>query len=269
MTLPWPYLGLAFAISLAISTLGFRRVFYFVSICYAFSIAAQSVAMAAVYWQSLSGWVLLQAALLLVYGLRLGIFLLVRERSPGYQKQLENIGERTAKVKGALKLTIWIGVSLLFTALFMPALLTMSAQSQGLALWSAPIGVVVMLAGLVLESWADWQKFRFKATYPSRYCDVGLYRWVRCPNYFGEMSFWFGVWLSGIAAYQSPLAWLLCTAGLVYIEVLMTAAARRVELKQDERYGTETAYLQYAQTVPVLFPFLPLYSLRRLTMFSR
>jgi steroid 5-alpha reductase family enzyme len=269
MTLPWQYLGLALAISLLISTLGFRRVFYFVSICYAFSIAAQSVAMALLHWETLSGWVLLQAILLLIYGLRLGVFLLVRERSPGYQKQLDNIGERTAKVKGGLKIAIWLGVSLLFTALFMPALLTMSAQSQGLALWSVPAGVLVMLAGLVLETWADWQKFRFKSQYPQRYCDVGFYRWVRCPNYFGEMSFWFGVWLSGVAVYQSALAWLLCTAGLLYIEVLMTAAARRVELKQDERYGTETAYQHYAQTVPVLFPLLPLYSLRSLKIFSR
>ena len=28
---------------------------------------------------------------------------------------------------------------------------------------------------------------------------------VRFPNYFGEMVFWFGVWISAISAYQSLL----------------------------------------------------------------
>ena len=42
-SIPWANLGLAFAMSLAISAMGFRRVDYFVSLGYAFSIVAQAV----------------------------------------------------------------------------------------------------------------------------------------------------------------------------------------------------------------------------------
>lgn len=264
MTIPWLYFVLALGISLLVSAFGFVRVYYFVSVCYAGSVAAQAVVMALVFQDSIGGWALLQVLLLLVYGLRLGGFLLLRERSPAYQKELAAIEVRTAKVTENQKRWIWFGVSLLFTLLFLPALLTLSAQQQGLAVASLPFGVVVMIAGLGLESVADWQKYRFKAANPTRFCDVELYRLVRCPNYLGEMLFWFGVWLSAVSAYDSALIWILTTIALIYMQLLMVGAARNVELKQDERYGENPDYQSYVRRVPIIFPWVPLYSLRKL-----
>ena len=48
-----------------------------------------------------------------------------------------------------------------------------------MALASAPMGIVLMSAGLGLEACADWQKSEFKKRNPSRFCDVGLYSVVR------------------------------------------------------------------------------------------
>ncbi|KIZ32699.1 DUF1295 domain-containing protein, partial [Rhodopseudomonas palustris] len=200
--------------------------------------------------------------LLLAYGVRLGGFLAWRERDPVYQGELAVAERRTSTVTILQKTAIWLGVSVLFTLLFLPALLTLSAQAQARALHTVALGVAVMLIGLVLESVADAQKYRFKADNPTRYCDVGLYRWVRCPNYLGEMLFWFGVWLSGISAYGGTAAWLLTTLGVVYIEVLMVAAAAGLERKQEERYGAQPSYRDYVRSVPILLPWLPLYSLR-------
>ncbi|SIR59040.1 MULTISPECIES: hypothetical protein [Acidiphilium] len=42
----------------------------------------------------------------------------------------------------------------------------------------------------------------------------------------------------------------------------MLGASRRLELKQSSRYGAGSAYQGYARTTPILFPFLPLYSMR-------
>jgi len=255
---------LGFAICLAVATPGFRRVYYFVSLCYAGAIAAQSVVIGLLYRDSIEGFVLIQLLLLLAYGVRLGLFLALRERNPGYRKELAVAERRTAEVTGLQKVAIWLGVSVLFLLLFLPALLNLSAQAQGLALHTAPFGVALMLIGLALESWADWQKYRFKAATPEHFCDVGLYRLVRCPNYLGEMLFWFGVWLAGMSAYGSVLAWFLATMGMLYIEVLMIAAAAGLERKQDERYGADPDYLAYVRAVPILIPWVPLYSLRRL-----
>jgi hypothetical protein len=47
----------------------------------------------------------------------------------------------------------------------------------------------------------------------------------------------------------------------------MLGSSRRLELKQNERYGADNAYQAYARTTPILFPLVPLYSLRNLKVF--
>ena len=123
-----------------------------------------------------------------------------------------------------------------------------------------------MVVGLGWEACADWQKSLFKKHSPSHFCDVGLYRLVRFPNYFGEIVFWFGVWISAMSAYQSVLGWVLGSLGFICIELVMFGSSRRPELKQTDRYGADAAYQAYARQTPILFPLLPLYSLRNLKM---
>jgi steroid 5-alpha reductase family enzyme len=267
--LPWHYLALSLVLCLVVSTPGFKRVTYFVSLGYAASIAAQAIVMPLLYWNTLRDWALVQSVLLLAYGLRLGTFLALRQRTTSYQKDQTENAARLAKLRGPIKAAIWVCVSLLFTLMFLPALLTMSAQAEGQALPSTPLGVLLMVAGLSVEACADWQKSRFKKQNPSHFCDVGLYRVVRFPNYFGEMVFWFGVFISAMSAYQSLAAWGLCSLGFVYLELLMLAASRSLELKQTGRYGADAGYKAYTRRTPILFPGLPLYSLQHLKLLIR
>jgi len=169
---------------------------------------------------------------------------------------------RGARVGGLLKAAIWVGVSLFYVLLFVPALLTMSAQAGGLVLASAPAGVVLMATGLGLESGADWQKSRFKIQNPSRFCDIGFYSVVRFPNYFGEIVFWLGVWVSAMSIYRTLFAWVLGSLGFLCIVLVMVGAGRRLELKQSKSYGSDPAFEAYSRRVPILFPLLPIFSLR-------
>ncbi len=262
LLLPLQHLVLAFVLCLAISALGFLRVDWFISIGYGFSIAAQAVLFLVLYRDSLSIWTILQSALLLSYGARLGIYLVARERSPSFGRELQASKERGARVRDGLKLVIWISVSLLYVAMFAPALLSLWHQSRDAAVPSAPYGVLVMIAGLTIEALADWQKSVFKARHPSRFANTGLYRLVRYPNYFGEMVFWLGTFVSGLSSYQSVAAWLLSIAGFISIQLVMLGSTRRLELKQAERYGDDESYMAYVAGTPVLFPFVPLYSVK-------
>jgi hypothetical protein len=54
MSVALPILALAFALCLAISALGFRRVDYFVSLGYAFSIAAEAIVLPVLFRDSLT-----------------------------------------------------------------------------------------------------------------------------------------------------------------------------------------------------------------------
>ena len=265
--LPLGDLALAFALCLLVSSLGFRRTDWFISLGYGFSIAAQALVFPLLHLPALSAWSVAQALLLLAYGLRLGLYLMARERSPSFARELAASKERSLHIKGAVKVAIWVSVSALYVAMFAPALLTLTAGPAAAASPALPLGVLVMVLGLGLEAAADWQKARFKALNPSRFVDTGLFAIVRCPNYFGEMLFWLGAFVSGIAAYQSLADWVNAGVGLVCIELIMLGSARRLELKQAERYGADATYQAYVRTTPVLFPLLPLYSLRGLKIY--
>jgi len=260
--LPWQFLVLGLILCLLASALGFKRVEYFVSLGYAASVATQAITFLILYRDTIKGLALLQCALILAYGLRLGIFLSVRDRNPSFQKQRAQSTARGIKVSAPIKFAIWLGVSFFYVLLFLPALLTMSAQAGGMALASAPVGILLMSAGLGLEAFADWQKSEFKKRNPSRFCDLGLYSVVRFPNYFGEMVFWLGVWVSAMSTYRTFSAWALGSLGLLFIVLVMVGASRRLELKQSKTYASNAAYEAYSRRVPILLPFLPIYSLR-------
>ena len=267
--LPWQFLALGLALCLISSALGFKRVEYFVSLGYAASIAAQAIAFSFLYRDTIRGLALLQAGLLLAYGLRLGIFLAHRDRVPTFQKQRAGNTDSGSKVGGTIKVAIWVGVSFFYVLLFLPALLTMSAQAGGMSLASAPAGILLMLAGLGLEACADWQKSEFKKRNPSRFCDVGLYSVVRFPNYFGEMVFWLGLWVSAMSTFRTLSAWVLGSLGFLLIVLVMVGASRRLELKQNKSYGSDPAFESYSRRVPILFPLLPIFSLRSLKVSQR
>lgn len=259
-------LAVLLAVGLVISAAGFRRVYWFVSIGYAGSIAAMALVTAARHHEALSLVSAAPGALMLAYGARLGVFLLRRERSPDYRKELAEVEARNVHMRWPVKVAIWLGVSVLYVTMFAPALFVILAAPPTLAP-SLGGGVVVMVLGLALEAWADAQKAAFKRQQPRRFCDRGLYAWVRCPNYLGEMIFWVGAFVAGGIGYGSLVHGAIAAAGLLCIQLVMLGSARRLELKQDGRYGADPDYVRYTTTVPVLLPFLPLYSLKRLRVY--
>ncbi|RYE08532.1 MAG: DUF1295 domain-containing protein [Hyphomicrobiales bacterium] len=261
-TAPLSLLGLSLLICLAVSALGFRRSDWFISIGYGLSIAAQALIFSLLHLGTLDFWLVAQQLLLLAYGLRLALFLLSRERSPSYARELAASKERSVSISGGAMIGMWIGVAFLYVSMYAPGLLSLVAASNGASLPSLPIGAVIMLIGLALEAGADAQKSRFKAANPQRFVSTGLFAFVRTPNYLGEMLFWIGAFVSGISAYQTIGDWLLAALGILCIELVMLGAARRLEQKQADRYAGDPAFETYAKTVPVLIPFVPLYSLR-------
>ncbi len=131
----------------------------------------------------------------------------------------------------------------------------------------AAIGIGVMWSGLAIEALADYQKSRLKSVNPGAFASGGLYRWVRYPNYLGEITFWFGNFIAGSVACATWWHWAMAMTGLVCIVLIMLGSTKRLEIKQDERYGSDPRYRAYARTVPVLFPWLPIYSLKNIRVY--
>jgi steroid 5-alpha reductase family enzyme len=255
------------ALCLAVSAIGFRKLVYFISIGYGYSIAAMALVSlgAGALAGRLEAIAFIEAALLAAYGLRLGTYLVLREGKAAYQATQAEDGDRSEGAGLGLKLAVWPVVSLLYVAMFEPCTARFVAAAEGRAdpvpVLSA-IGLALMGLGLALEALADRQKSAAKKLNPRRFCDSGLYRLVRCPNYLGETIFWTGNLLAGVVLLGSWLAWLLSITGLVSIVLIMKGSARRLEIKQGERYGSDPDYQAYVRRVPILLPFVPIYSFR-------
>ena len=76
------------------------------------------------------------------------------------------------------------------------------------------------------------------------------------------MIFWTGVFLSGIGAVRG-WQWLVALLGYSGIIFVMFSGARRLEVRQNKNYGKDPDYQKYVRTVPILLPFVPLYSVEK------
>jgi steroid 5-alpha reductase family enzyme len=85
--------------------------------------------------------------------------------------------------------------------------------------WIDGVATVVTLGAIVIETVADEQLRAFgKTKKPGELIQTGLWRYSRHPNYFGELTFWWGLFLFGYAA--SPADWSWTIIGTACITVM-------------------------------------------------
>ena len=91
----------------------------------------------------------------------------------------------------------------------------------------------------------------------------GLYTFVRCPNYFGEILFWTGVFVSSLDILNGIGQWLTAVISYICIVYIMFNGAQRLERRQMARYKDDAEYKAYADKTPIIIPFLPVYHLNK------
>jgi steroid 5-alpha reductase family enzyme len=253
---------IVFLVSMAACSVGFRMYIWFFSVGFGLAISAISAALMIAYHGSLGAAEWIACLLLFFYGLRLSGYLFLRERkSAAYRTVLNPEMERSKKMPMIAKVSIWVSCGFLYTLMTIPLYFRLENHAApDPALW---IGVVIMAAGILLELVADMQKSAAKKKNSRRFVDTGLYGVVRCPNYLGELLLWLGVFITGIPALRGVWQWVLAILGFVLITWVMFSGARRLEIRQDRNYGSDPAYQEYVRTVPIIIPFIPLYSVKK------
>lgn len=138
-------------------------------------------------------------------------------------------------------LQVWVGCLGLYAAL---------------TLGDAPVNVldaaavVVIVAAAIIQLVADEQLRRHRRTRPAAPMRSGLWARARHPNYFGEATVWWGVWLFGVAAH--PDAWWWTAVG----PVTMTALLRGASVPMMDRRSLERrpGYDEVMRDVPAMLP---------------
>lgn len=238
--------------------MGFKEFVWFMSVGYGF--AVMCIGIFHLIFGLINGSLTLatgiMAALFVIYGYRLGGYILKRElTNAAYKKTLESTGSAKA-MPIPVSLFMWAYSMLMYTAQTSAVTYRiMNRANDNVFAW---IGIVIMACAILGEATADKQKSAAKKVNPKRFCDTGLYKYVRCPNYFSEVMFWVGVTVSGIGAVQGA-QWIIVLIALCLITFVMYNSAQRLELRHEKTYGLDPEYQKYSDTVPLLFPFTKQY----------
>eukprot|EP00252_Welwitschia_mirabilis_P002255 TRINITY_DN1216_c0_g1_i3.p1 TRINITY_DN1216_c0_g1~~TRINITY_DN1216_c0_g1_i3.p1 ORF type:complete len:192 (+),score=21.61 TRINITY_DN1216_c0_g1_i3:458-1033(+) len=120
------------------------------------------------------------------------------------------------------------------------------------------IGWSLWLIGFLIEVISDQQKLKFKndPTKNARWCNIGLWKFSRHPNYFGEILLWWGVFLASLPV-LGHLKWLaVCSPIFTMYLLLFVSGMPILERSADKRFGNSAEYREYKRhTSPlVLLP---------------
>jgi steroid 5-alpha reductase family enzyme len=127
------------------------------------------------------------------------------------------------------------------------------------AVSGAPLGlldlaaVIVTLGAIIIETVADQnlQKY-FNSNPPAgSVCTVGLWRYSRHPNYFGEVGFWWGIYLFALAA--GPEWWWTgigaLSINLLFVFISIPMMEKRKRLKRPN-YDEQVAGISTLVPLP-------------------
>lgn len=259
------YLWLLLGISLAVSAVGWLYFIYFFSIGYGLSIAALATASLIIFTNALSLPMTLLLATLIVYGIRLATYLFLRERRSASYKKILYQPDNTKRRPLFAMFIIWFSCALLYIGQISPATFYLYNAQHSIAVNSAWawVGAIITMLGVAIESIADAQKSAAKRKLSNRFVDTGLYRMVRCPNYFGEILMWTGCFIVCFGCSCTAGQWIIASLGYIGIIYVMFSGARRLEMRQAESYGNDPEFRAYVKRTPLLIPLVPIYSVAK------
>lgn len=191
-------------------------------------------------------------ALILLWGLRLSAYITIRNHGKGEDRRYQAIRARNQPNFEFKSLyLIFLLQMVLATVIVLPVVPILNgAQDANLLTYA---GFAIAAFGALFETIADAQMARYKATRTAQdtVMDRGLWRYSRHPNYFGEATFWWGLW---IASASMGGAWTL------FSPLLMTWLLTRVSgvpLLEADLQQRSPAYREYLLTTPRFVPGRP------------
>ena len=196
---------------------------------------------------------LLVLALVVIWGLRLSLHIGLRNRGrsedPRYRKWREEWGAH-ATVRAFFQVFLLQG--LLAVVILLPVTYILARQGSDLT-WLDAMGIAVWLMGFAFEAIGDLQLAQFKKDPRNRgrIITSGLWKYTRHPNYFGEVTLWWGIWL---IACSIPGGWkTVFGPATITLLILFVSGIPLLEKK----YDGNIEFKEYRRRTSAFFPLPP------------
>ncbi len=194
---------------------------------------------------------ILLIGMILLWALRLGGYLLIRIRKMGKDKRFDAMREKPLRFAG-----FWLLQGVSVWTVLLPSTFFFDRNPKTLPAF-AFVGLSVWATGLLIETVADLQKYRFinSPRNKGKWIDRGLWKYSRHPNYFGEMTVWTGIYLFTLFSLPAAQA-IIGIIGPLYIIslILFVSGVPLLEKAADKRWGAQKAYQAYKRETSVLIP---------------
>jgi steroid 5-alpha reductase family enzyme len=120
--------------------------------------------------------------------------------------------------------------------------------------WLDGVATLVCVGAVACEAVADRQLHEFRRSGPpvGAILDRGLWGWSRHPNYFGEITLWWGLFLFGLAA--APGAWWPVVGPLAITLLFVLASIPLIERRMHAR---RSGWAEHCRRVSALVPWPP------------
>ena len=278
-------------------------VFGLLTLLWAISVAARDASLIDIFWgfgflvvaavclylaPAKTPYLILLAALPILWGIRLSLYLAKRNLGHGEDKRytaMRKRAEKNGRTEMGWRLrtliSIYFGQGLLIMIVSAPVWVAMASafkekwvQTNPEALLDgghyyfafeqlgilAILGALLWLIGFLFEAIGDWQLSKFMKkmkSYDGAYedkpvLDTGLWKYTRHPNYFGNACMWWGIWL---VACQAPWGWTTIFAPLIMTFLLTRVSGRDLLERQLKK---RPAYQDYIKRTSGFIPRPPL-----------
>jgi steroid 5-alpha reductase family enzyme len=193
--------------------------------------------------------------LIAIWGLRLSIYLFIRNRGhgedPRYQKFRKSYGEHRYWWFSFFQVFLLQGVIMALVALPLVSVIV-TQNTTPLNHWDA-VFAVLWLVGFIFEAGGDLQLALFKRNPENKgkVMDRGFWRYTRHPNYFGNSVIWWSIGLFGL--FYGAVFTLIGPVLMTFLLVKVSG----VGLLEKTLRHTKPKYEDYIKSTSSFIPWLP------------
>jgi steroid 5-alpha reductase family enzyme len=188
---------------------------------------------------------------ILLWAIRLGTYLLIRIWKTGKDKRFDDMRENFFKF-----LRFWFLQGITVWVVMIPGTYFLNGSFSSDYIWPI-IGGGLFLVGLLIETFADMQKYKFinNPENSGKWIESGLWSISRHPNYLGEITVWVGLYLFVMPS-LAGLSVLIGLIGPLFIAGMIgfVSGIPILEKGADKRWGENPKYQEYKRKTGVLFP---------------
>jgi len=190
-----------------------------------------------------------------LWGIRLAYYLLKRILRIGRDKRFDGKRENFYEF-----IKFWLFQGLVVPVIILPTSFFMVSQTKINTF--IIIGFLIWLTGFLFEAVSDSQKYKFiqNPKNKGRWIDVGLWKYSRHPNYFGEILCWLGIYVYTFSFLNIGDRFLALLSPItISLLLIYVSGIPILEKKSDEKWGKSKDYIEYKKRTPVLLPSIQLW----------